>query len=382
MRILLIGDYPHDARLGSTKVLMKLQEEFRTLGHECDVVLADRLGGPANGYVRQAVTPLLALRAARCAVRQTGAYDVIDAASAEALWIARARHFGALEGTAVIARSNGLEQLNYRRMLDDHDAGLLHKPWTRRWFHPLVRLTQVAAAARAADRLIVLNEGDRDFATAHGWKPAGSIDLVPHGVSSVFLESPPPCGQPRRRGILFCGSWTGVKGVTYLAEAYSRMVAAGTDASLTVLGGGVPEAEIRAAFSPAARDRLTILDRVAEPDVMAAYRHHDVLAWPSTYEGFGMVLVEAMSQRLPAVATPVGCARTLVQDNVSGLLVPPRDAPALAAALTRLLDDPALRTQLANRALENVRGMSWTATAKQTLACYELARANGAHARN
>ena len=42
---------------------------------------------------------------------------------------------------------------------------------------------------------------------------------------------------------------------------------------------------------------------------MTAYRRHDVLAWPSTYEGFGMVLLEAMSQRLPVVATPVGCAR-------------------------------------------------------------------------
>jgi glycosyltransferase involved in cell wall biosynthesis len=107
--------------------------------------------------------------------------------------------------------------------------------------------------------------------------------------------------------------------------------------SLTVLGGGVPADQIRSAFSEAARSRLTIVDRVAEEEVVAAYRSHDVLAFPSTYEGFGMVLLEAMTQRLPVVATPAGCATTLVQHEVNGLIVPPRDADALAAALARRL---------------------------------------------
>ncbi len=376
MHILLIGDYPPDPRLGSTKVLVKLAEEFQTLGHRCELLLADRLGGPSNGYLRQAVAPMLALQAARRAVREHGSYDVIDASSAEALWIARARRFGAFAETAVIARSNGLEHLNYQRMLDDHDAGLLHKPWTRRWFHPLVRLTQVAAAARAADRLLLLNEGDRAFALARGWKPAAFIDVVPHGVSSTFLDAPPPCGRSRGQGILFCGSWTGVKGVAYLTEAFNTMVAAGSEARLTVLGAGVAAADVRAAFSPEARERLTVIDRLGESDVMAAYREHDVLAWPSTYEGFGMVLVEAMSQGLPVVAAPVGCARTLVQDGRSGLLVPPRDAPALATALTRLLGDAPLRARLAAAAFDEVRAMSWTATAARTLDVYRHARAD------
>ena len=102
--------------------------------------------------------------------RSAGPYDVVDVASAEGLWLASVgRH--AVNGASVISRSNGLEHLNYRRMLDDADAGLLTKPWTRRWFHPAVRLTQVAATARAADRLLVLNDGDRAFAIAHHWKP-------------------------------------------------------------------------------------------------------------------------------------------------------------------------------------------------------------------
>src|SRR6266568_3850823 len=169
MRILLVGDYPRDARLGSTKVLLKLQEEFRLIGHDCDVLLADDLGAfPRHRWLRWALEPVAAVAAVRRAFRRNGPYDIVDISSAEGLWVGALRRLGLFDG-AVIARSNGLEHLNYRRMLDDHDAGVLHKPWTRRWWYPAVRLSQVAAAARVADRLILLNEGDRAFALARGW---------------------------------------------------------------------------------------------------------------------------------------------------------------------------------------------------------------------
>lgn len=106
---------------------------------------------------------------------------------------------------------------------------------------------------------------------------------------------------------------------------------------------------------------------------MAAYRSHDVLAWPSTYEGFGMVLLEAMTQRLPVVATPVGCATRLVTHEETGLVVLRRSPEALAAALTRIVHDPALRSRLAEAAFARVRDMSWTKTAETTLAVYEEA---------
>jgi glycosyltransferase involved in cell wall biosynthesis len=379
MRILLVGDYPADPRLGSAKVLFKLQEEFRAFGHHCDVLLADEIGDfPRNAYCRQALGPLVARSAVRRAVADRGPYDVIDAASAEGLWIARWRT-KALRHAAVISRSNGLEHLNYRRMIDDHDAGLLSKPWTRRLFHPAVRLTQVAAAAKAADRLILLNDEDREFALRQRWKPEDAIDVVPHGVSTRFLAQAPPRDAIRGGGILFCGTWTGVKGVSYLADAFSRLVAQGLRANLTVLGGAVPAGDIRAAFPERARSLVSILERVPEGDVMSVFRTHDVLAWPSTYEGFGMVLIEAMSQRLPVVATPVGCARSVVVHRQTGLVVPPRDAAALADALAQMLADAVLRRSCADAAFARVREMSWTVTARRTLDVYARALATRRH---
>lgn len=380
MRILLVGDYPPDARLGSTKVLVKLQEEFRALGHSCDVMLSDDIGShPRAFHLRQALGPVAAWSAVRRAFRKNGPYDVIDVASAEGLWLASVgRH--AVNGATIISRSNGLEHLNYRRMLDDADAGLTSKPWTRRWFHPAVRLTQVAATARAADRLLLLNDGDREFAIARHWKPEHEIDVVPHGVSLRFFENPPSPSAPRGRGILFCGSWTPVKGVTYLADAFARLVRAGRRVNLTILGGAVAPDIIQSAFPDDARALVTIVDRVPEDAVMEAYRNHDVLVWPSTYEGFGMVVVEAMSQRLPVVATPVGCAATLVRHEQTGLTVPPRDPAALATALERMLSDRSLASRCADAAFDQVRGMTWTRTAERTLEVYRKAMSARQHA--
>jgi glycosyltransferase involved in cell wall biosynthesis len=373
VRILLVGDYPRDPRLGSAKVFLKLQSELRGLGHTCDLLLADDLRAlPHNPYVRQAFGPVAAFACVRRMFRERGPYDVIDAASAEGLWIGLGRRRGWFRGTAVVARSNGLEHLNYQRMLDDHDAGLLYKPWTRRFFHPAVRLTQVAMSARVADRLLLLNEVDRDFAVNRRWKPADEIDVVAHGVSGEFLAE--SGGSPTRgEGLLFCGSWTDVKGVSYLASAFSTLIQDGCAARLTILGGGVPPETILSAFDAVARPHVTVIDRVTEDEVMAAYRAHDALVWPSTYEGFGMVVVEAMSQRLPVIATPVGCARALIAHEKTGLLVEPRRPDLLAAAMKRMLDDSHLRSRLAEAAFDRVKDMSWRCTANKTLASYERA---------
>ena len=150
--------------------------------------------------------------------------------------------------------------------------------------------------------------------------------------------------------------------------------------TLTVMGGGLSADAIRAAFPASAHPFVTVVDRADEDEVMAAYRAHDVLVLPSTYEGFGMVVIEAMSQRLPVVATPVGCARSLIRHEETGLLTPIRDADALAGALDRMLADAPLRARCADAAFALVRDMTWTHTAALTLDVYNRAIAANARA--
>lgn len=371
VRILLVGDYPANPRLGSSKVYYKLQEEFLRLGQQCDVMLGPELGDwPRASKIRWALTPWVASHAvAKVADR----YDVIDIASAEGGALGVRRALTPSARYAIVSRSHGLEHRMYQRLLDDAALGLIQKSWYRRWWYPLARLSQVAMAARLADRLIVLNDDDAAFAIGRGWKRADRVDVIGHGVSERFLADTPAPGSPRGRGILFCGTWDDTKGARYLADAFAVVVTKRPAAHLTVLGPGVPGDYVLSSFAPAARSAVTVIPRVSEDEVMEQYRTHDMLVMPSTYEGFGMVVLEAMSQRLPVIATPMGSALSLVHDRETGLRVPLRSPGALADAMVRLLDDQALARRLADAAYALAVTQTWRRTALCTLESYAQA---------
>lgn len=373
LSILLVGDYPDDPRLGSSKVFHKLREEFEALGHTCDILWAGNIGErPASRQIRQLISPWMAGRAI---VRRMDRrrYDVVDAASAEGLFLGLLRLIRTRDRAAFVCRSNGLEHLNYARMVDDHLEGLRRKSWVRRIWYPASRLSQVAAAARLADGLLVLNDVDRAFALDRGWQPPERVTVVPHGISGRFLAEAPPSDVPRGAGLLFCGTWDHVKGITYLCAATNRLHAMGNRVRLTVLGPGVARETVLAGFDVAVRPFVTVIDRVAEDRVMEEYRRHDALLFTSTYEGFGLVVIEAMSQRLPVIATPAGCAATLVRDGETGYRVPPRDADALVSAIVRLTANPLEARRLADNGCDAVSGMTWRSTAERTLAVYRTA---------
>jgi glycosyltransferase involved in cell wall biosynthesis len=376
LSILLVGDYPDDPRLGSSKVLHKLRGEFAALGHDCDVIWSHEIGRwPVTRHLRQLASPWMAARALSARMGQKK-YDVVDAASAEGLFLGLLGIIGGVDQSAFVCRSNGLEHRNYARMLDDHRHGLIHKPWIRRLWYPATRLSQVAAAARLADRLIVTNDADRTFALDRGWQPPERVAIVPHGISDTFLADAPAPDAPRGAGLLFCGAWDHVKGIAYLTAAVNQLHAAGHCVPLTVLGPGVPADTVRTGFDVSVRPFVTVIERAPEERVMAEYRRHDMLLWTSSYEGFGLVLIEAMSQRLPVIATPSGYAASIIRDGDNGLLVPFRDAGAIVSAVRKLLDDPDRRRRLGEAAHASVAGMSWRTTAARTIDVYEAACAD------
>jgi glycosyltransferase involved in cell wall biosynthesis len=87
------------------------------------------------------------------------------------------------------------------------------------------------------------------------------------------------------------------------------------------------------------------------PEVMASF---DIFAFPSLAEAFGMALIEAMAMQKPVIASSSDGVLDIVQQGVSGVLVPPRNPLALSLAITSLVDNPDLRTRLGQAARERV----------------------------
>ena len=100
---------------------------------------------------------------------------------------------------------------------------------------------------------------------------------------------------------------------------------------------------------------VRFLSNLSKQELAACYARADIFALPSTGEGFGLVFLEAMAFARPIVAAAAGGSTDLVEHNVNGLLIPPRDQAALAKALDQLLRDPTLRSTLGQRGAEIAR---------------------------
>lgn len=219
----------------------------------------------------------------------------------------------------------------------DYPADFARRPgWQRR----LVR--RMFGRARIC---LVLGERDRSFVIESLAVPAERVVVRPNAVPD---PGPPPARDLRTGPIrlLFLGHLSERKGVPELLEALARPELRARDWRLTLAGGG-EVARFRAlALRLGLADRCAFAGWVGHEQAYDLLRAADIFLLPSHAEGQAMALLEAMAHGLAIVTTPVGAHREAVAHETEALFVPPGDLAALAAAITRLIDEPGLRTRL------------------------------------
>ena len=238
---------------------------------------------------------------------------------------------------------------------------------------PLLR-TADNLSARLAHALVAVSEDTKRVYERQGYPQR--IEVVYNGVDApsangdaVRARLGVPEGVPLVGEV---GRLCDVKGQRELIAALAQV----PDARAVLVGadleqGGAYERELeREAERFGVRDRVVFAGR--REDVADVLAELDVFALPSWTEGLPLVVLEAMAQRRPVVATPVGGTPEVVVDGETGLLVPPRDPDALAAALRRLLDDAGLRARMGDAGFRRVRErFSSDAMVTRVLALYD-----------
>ncbi len=254
-----------------------------------------------------------------------------------------------------------------------HDLAAASNAWRRftkkRWYSFLPMQQEVA---EQLDGLLTVSDRSLiDIPVEMGISP-DRVHMVPLGVDpDVF--SPDPAAAVAGRIVVVTSADVPLKGLLVLLDALAKLRVERPDAHLVCIGRAKPKGPADRRLSELGlRDAVTFRSGLTQDEVVSLIRSAEVAAVPSFYEGFCLPAVEEMACGLPLVSTEVGAMPEIVgSDESAGLLVPPGDPEALAAALGRLLDSPELRARLGAAARLRVeQRFTWRAAAAGTAEWY------------
>ena len=227
------------------------------------------------------------------------------------------------------------------------------------------------ALARKAAKVIAITEALAHFQVDRVGLPANKVEVIHYGLDDLpaaWGSNPADDVPAQARVLLAVCRLEPQKGLDIAVRALPDIRTRHPTAELVVLGEGPqrPDLEELAANLEVP---VHLLGRV--PDVAAWLQRADVLVHPARWEGFGLALLEAMLASKPVVATSVSSIPEIVVDGQTGLLVPPDEPQVLAAAVTRVLDEPGDYGEQGRRRAQSQFSVS--RMADRTLALYETA---------
>lgn len=243
-------------------------------------------------------------------------------------------------------------------------------------------------AVQKAGAVICCSNFIRDQFLEHVTYPAASVFVVYNGVDLDHFRPGDKQASRARLGIpaddvviLFAGQVNEEKGLLHLVRA-CRHLAPDNDVRLVVAGSsalwgdsaqsGAQTPYERQVATEAENLKTTFLGKVAHGRMPIVYQAADVFVCPSVWdEPFGMVNLEAMATELPVVASRAGGIPEAIANDETGFLVPASDAPALAGALRRLLDNPTLRREMGQAGRRRAHRYSWGTIAAQVESIYD-----------
>ncbi|MBD3410853.1 MAG: glycosyltransferase [Ignavibacteriales bacterium] len=192
------------------------------------------------------------------------------------------------------------------------------------------------------------------------WLEPERVTTIHNGIDVAKFERAAPLdfrsrGVPENARVVgFLGRLCEQKGVDVLIEAFARVAEKRADVVLALAGEGEMEALVRErARAGGVEERVLFLGFLDDPAPFL--KAIDLFVLSSRWEGFGIVLAEAMAAGKPCVTTDAGSVVEIVEDKTTGLVVPPEDPDALARAMERLIDDGVLAKRMGDAGARRVR---------------------------
>ncbi len=257
----------------------------------------------------------------------------------------------------------------------DRDMELAHaENWwkrfrLRRWYSLCTMQGQVS---RRLDRIITVSQSSAQDIERSFRIPSHKIRVVYNGIDTDFFRRDGHIDKVPNNVILVNSGEQAIKGIPYLLRAL-QLLRNGMQVKLTIVGTPKTGGQVLRLIEEYGLDSMvSFTGRITTEELVKYYLAAEIAVVPSLYEGFGLPAAEAMSCSVPVIATRAGALpEVLGQDGETGIMVPPADPDALAAAIKSLLDNEPLRKRIGEAGRKRVETeFNWRQAAKKVLEVY------------
>lgn len=369
MKIALVTPYDYPYPGGVTEHIRHLDREFRALGHETRIIAPSSLSkaelAPNVLKVNGNVSPFRFNGSmARISLSPTISQDVQEILARENFDVVHIHQPEApLLSLMALMHSQAVTVGTFHALMETN--GLAS------YVYPLLMLPVLE---RLDGRIFVSGPLRDQVATYF----PGETRVIPNGIDFASYAAPDVQPIPEfddgRPNILFVGRMDERKGFRHLLRAYPHIKERFPETRLLVVGAYQPE-EV-ASYKRYARcyglEDIHFIGKVSQDDLPRFYRTATIFSAPSTgSESFGIILLEAMAAGVPIVASDIAGYRSVLTHHKEGLLVEPGNEMAIVEAITSLLEDPHMRTNMTANGQSTAQQYDWRVVAPRILGYYD-----------
>lgn len=275
-------------------------------------------------------------------------------------------------------------------MITFHTLGRVKNNTAASENEPDLRIDHEIRLVQAADAILAPAERERDNLIRLYRASERKITIIPCGVNLDLFQPRDRADSRRRLGIppdrrvvLFVGRFAALKGVDALLEAAADLAQRISGLYLVLAGGDGPESNgfralTRLAAALGIQDRVWFPGRVEQDQLPAYYCAADLLALPSHYESFGLVMLEAMACGTPVAATRIGAVETIIRPGINGTIIDRPGRAGVASGIARFFENPGGRVPDPAVVRATVAQYGWERIAAAMVRAYnELIQAHG-----
>jgi len=365
MKFLLARNVARNENAGAASTVLGLGNKLEELGHKIDYIFNDdlpyRTKNPAWHRIYFGIYLVLKLTYKRFKGLK---YDVLIISGGYGYLIPL---FRSLFGKPLfINRSHGPEYVGEpisKKQLISY----------RLPYELLIRF-QCQLATKYADLTLVTNQYEKKHMTKNFSLDNNRIIAFPPAIHDLFFDKPLIYkNNIKLPNLLYVGTWIKRKGVNQIVKAYDLLCREYDDLSLTIVGVD-NEDEVKSEFENS--KNVNVKSIINRNDLINLYDSHQVFIFPTLSEGYGKVVLEAMSRGMCVITTPMGYGADIINHNENGFVIPFDDYETIVETVKTLISNHEILDSIRFKARKSVQGLTWENVAQKTLEISEQYKVN------